>query len=119
MPRDLVNIVLAVTAVLLLAAGGGWLVDRARQPAAPPARSLASVPAGARRVTLQLSGMYCAKCASRIGTALRATPGVLACVVDAKHHRADVVCERGVADTSLVAAVPRAGRDYSATVVAR
>src|SRR5690348_1834031 len=119
MSRDLVNIALAIAAVLALAAGGAWLVDRARQPAPAPAQALAAVPAGGRQVTLELSGMYCAKCASRISRTLRATPGVLACVVDARRHRAQVVCEFGVADTTLTAAVLRAGRGYSATVVGR
>jgi copper chaperone CopZ len=127
MSRDPLNIALAIAAVLVLAAGGSWLVDRARRPdmrrVSPP--SLAALPAGARLVTLEVSGMMCANCASRVTSTLAATAGVRSCDVDPTVKRAWVVCDRGVADTTLVAAVAHAGTDtprgpeYSAKVVRR
>src|SRR5262249_23738383 len=65
MSRAPLNIALAIAAVLLLAAGGSWLVDRARAPA-PRTRLPATVPANARRVTLAVSGMMCARCSERV-----------------------------------------------------
>jgi len=124
--RDAPTIALAVAAVLLLTAGGAWLVDRARTGAAPRSaprsthpRALVGLPPGARRVTLELSGMYCPKCATRIGIALDVVPGVLSAEIDAKRARAHVVCDGSAADTSLVAAVARAGPGYAATVLRR
>jgi copper chaperone CopZ len=128
MSRVPLNIVVAVAAVLALAAGGAWLVDHARQPRGslaharhrpPPAE--AAVPAGARLVTLEVSGMMCTNCASRVTIALETTSGVRSCDVDPSASRAWVVCDRGVADTSLVAAVVGAGTgsEYAAKVVHR
>src|SRR5262249_57986113 len=102
MSRDPLNIALAIAAVLLLAAGGSWLVDGARAPA-PRTRLPATVPANARRVTLAVSGMMCARCSERVANQLETTSGVLACDVDAKAARAWVVCERGVGDSTLTA----------------
>ena len=127
MSRDPLNIALAVAAVLLLAAGGSWLVDHARYPAlrAGSRPVPAAVPAGARLVTLEVSGMMCANCASRVTSELEATTGVRSCDVDPAAKRAWVVCDRAVADTMLLAAVVRAGADgrgaseYGARVVRR
>jgi copper chaperone CopZ len=89
--------------------------------ASPPA----TVPAGARLVTLEVSGMMCANCASRVTNELTATAGVRSCDVDPTVKRAWVVCDRSVADTTLVAAVAHAGTDtrggpeYEAKVVRR
>jgi copper chaperone CopZ len=119
MSRDL-NIALAVAAVLLLAAGGSWLAL-----AASRARGLDKAdrddPTLARLVTLEVSGMMCANCASRVTSELAATSGVRACDVDPGAKRAWVVCDRGLADTSLVSAVARAGggSEYAARVVRR
>jgi copper chaperone CopZ len=121
MSRDPLNIALAVATVLLLAAGGSWLVDHARQPAGRARlRALPqAVPAGERLVTLEISGMTCANCASRVTGELEATSGVRSCDVDPVAKRAWVVCDRGLADTSLVSAVARAGggSEYAARVV--
>ena len=125
MSRDPLRIVVAVAAVLLLAAGGSWLVDHVRRPAlrtgsrTPPA----AVAADARLVTLEVSGMTCANCASRVTSRLEATAGVRTCGVDPAAKRAWVVCGRDVADTALVAAVERAGAraggasEYGARVI--
>jgi copper chaperone CopZ len=125
MSRDPLRIAFAVAAVLLLAAGGSWLVDRVRQPAlrAGPRVLPASVPADARLVTLEVSGLTCANCASRVTSRLAATTGVRSCSVDPAAKRAWVVCDRAVADTALVAAVARAGSraggasEYAARVI--
>jgi len=116
------KIALGIAAVLLLTAGGAWLVDRARAPAESRSthpRALVAMPAGARRVTLAVSGMYCPRCATRIGLALDVVPGVLSAEIDAGRRRAHVVCDASAADTSLTAAVARAGPGYSAIVLRR
>jgi len=123
MSRDSLKIVVAVAAVLLLAAAGSWLVDHARRPALRADARPASVPADARLVTLEVSGMTCANCASRVTSRLEATSGVRSCGVDPAASRAWVVCDRAVADTVLVAAVERAGSraggasEYAARVI--
>lgn len=114
------NVALAVLTVLLLAVGGPFLADRLRRPAGSPAtRALPAAQAGQKRVTLDVSGMFCANCASRVTRELEATPGVVACDVDVRAHRATVVCDRQLADTSLVTAVSRAGGEYRARVSSR
>ena len=115
--RDPLNIALAVMAVLLLAVGGPSLVHRLRRPAAIRATSTPPVvQPGQKRVTLEISGMYCANCASRVTQALEATRGVVAADVNVDSHRATVVCDRQLADTSLVGAVGRAGNEFAATI---
>lgn len=106
--------------MLLLAVGGSYLTESLRRPAAPRAGdTLPAVHAGQKRVTLEVSGMLCASCASRVTRELESTQGVVACEVDVDAQRATVVCERSVADTSLVGAVARADHDFTATVVRR
>jgi len=118
MSREAVPIALAVLTVLLLAAGGSLVTEHLRHPASAPAtRALPAVQAGQKRVTLEVSGMFCANCASRVTRALDATRGVVACDLDVQARRATVVCERQLADTSLVGAVARAGAEYRAQVV--
>jgi copper chaperone CopZ len=118
MSREAVHIALAVLTVLLLAAGGSLLAEHLRHPlASPAARVLPAAQAGQRRVTLEVSGMFCANCASRVTRALDATRGVVACNLDVQARRATVVCDRQLADTSLVGAVARAGGGFRAQVV--
>jgi len=145
MSRELLNIALAVAAVLLLAAGGAALVERARAPHVSRVAAPAAIPEGARLVTLEVSGITCANCASRITREVEATAGVRSCGMDLKPGRAFapaplsagapagavarlwVLCDRAIADTSLVAAVGRAGAGagsgsvfaYAARVVSR
>src|SRR5436190_10984988 len=107
--REPLNVALAIAAVLLVATGGAWLVDHARQPRAVRTAAPAVVPPDARLVTLEVSGMTCAKCASRITGTLAATAGVRSCGIDPPSRRAWVVCDRELADTALVAAVARSG----------
>ena len=117
MSRDPLTIALAVVAVLSLAVGGPYLVQRLRASAAHAvASALPGVQAGQKRVTLHLSGIRCANCASRITRELEATPGVVSAAVDVGADRATVVCERQLADTSLVLAVARAGKEFAASI---
>lgn len=118
MSRDALNIALAVVTVLLLAVGGPYLAQRLSRPL-PRAGTLPAVQVGQKRVTLEVSGMFCANCASRVTHELAATPGVVACTVDARAHRATVVCDRQLADTSLVRAVARAGGEFAASIARR
>ena len=115
--RDPLHIALAVATVLLLAAGGPWLVGRLRHPG-PLGRTAQAARPNEKRVTLHVSGMMCSACASRVADTLQSTPGVVNCDVDADASRAYVVCEHDVADTALVAAVARAGKEYAARIVA-
>ena len=116
MSRDPLNIALAVMAVLLLAVGGPYLVQHWPRPALPTTSTLPVVAAGQKRVTLEVSGMMCANCAARVTRELEATDGVVAADVDVDARRATVVCDRQLADTSLVGAVARAGNEFAATV---
>lgn len=118
MSRDSLNIVVAVLGVLLLATGGSVLMERMRSPAVARSAPVSAGP-GERRVTLAVAGMTCANCASRVTDELQGTPGVVACQVDPPAGRAVVVCAEGVEDSSLVHAVSRAGKSYTATILAR
>ena len=69
-------------------------------------------------MTLEVAGMTCAKCASRVTNQLQDTPGVVACDVDPPAGRAVVVCAADVDDSSLVQAVSRAGKGFTATILA-
>jgi copper chaperone CopZ len=113
--RDALNIALAVVTVLLLAVGGPYLAQRLSRPLAV-AGTLPVAQVGQKRVTLEVSGMFCANCASRVTRELEATRGVVACAVDVRAHRATVVCDRQLADTSLVGAVARAGSEFAASI---
>jgi copper chaperone CopZ len=118
MSRDPLNIVFAVLGVLLLAAGGSVLTERMRSPAAARMAPVSAGP-GERRVTLAVAGMMCRSCASRVTNQLQGTPGVVACDVDPPAGRAVVVCAADVDDSSLVQAVSRAGKGFTATILAR
>jgi copper chaperone CopZ len=102
-------------ALVLIAAGGPWLV-----------RELQSLPRGAltarssqRVVTLEVGGMHCSGCSSAVKRELARLDGVAAVDVRLPERRAYVVCERGVADTALTAAVSRAGPGFLASVVTK
>jgi Cu+-exporting ATPase len=120
MSRAPLQIALAVMTVLLIAVGGPHLVERLRRTTPFAAAGDTSViPYGHRRVALEVAGMSCATCASRVTERLQATPGVTACAVDPRAGRATVVCDKGVSDTTLVRAVTRASRAFTATIVGR
>ncbi|MBI1796176.1 MAG: heavy-metal-associated domain-containing protein [Candidatus Eisenbacteria bacterium] len=115
MRRDLFNIGALVTMVLVLAVGGPWL---AREVKSLPRQSLAAR-AGQRVVTLEVGGMTCSGCASAVQASLDQVPGVATTLVRLQQRRAYIVCDLGVPDTSLVAAVHRAGPGFLAAVAAR
>src|SRR5436309_1313530 len=96
----------------VLAAGGPWLVRQVR--------SLPSEAVGGRSdmrvVTLEVAGMTCDVCAASIRTRLSQVPGVGAADVRYREHRAYVVCARTVADSTLTAAVHRAGPGFLAAI---
>ena len=103
-------------AILLLAVGGPWLV---RQIASLPRPAALTARASQRAVTLEIGGMTCGGCAKSVTAQIEAVPGVTAVEVRLDQKRAYVVCEAGVADTALVAAVEGPGPAYRAAVVAR
>ena len=115
MRRDLINIGALVTMVLGLALGGPWLV---RQVKSLPGTALAAR-SDQRIVTLEVGGMTCSGCASAIEASLSDLPGVATVAVRLHQRRAYVVCDRAVADTSLLAAVHRAGPGFLAALAAR
>lgn len=66
-------------------------------------------------LTLQVSGMTCASCVTRVEKALLKVPGVSAASVNLATEKASVQLAAGVAPAALQAAVEKAG--YSAQVV--
>jgi copper chaperone CopZ len=115
MRRDFLNIAALVTMVLVLAIGGPWLVHEIRTL---PRHAIAAR-AGQRVVTLEVGGMTCSGCASAVQASIDQVPGVETVMVRLQQGRAYIVCDRGVADTTLVAAVHRAGPGFLAAVAAR
>src|SRR5258708_12572853 len=114
MKRDALNVVSAIVAVILLAAGGPWVVSQVRS--LPTSHALAA--RGRQRiVTLEVGGMTCAACAKAVQGQIAGTPGVSACEVRVKPQRPYLVSDPSVADTALVSAVHRAGPGFLAGVV--
>jgi copper chaperone CopZ len=94
--------------ILVLAMAVSWL---ARELAGGRRESLR-----ARHVTLEVAGMTCAHCAGLIRDEIASIPGVDTVEVRFEDRRAHVVCDPTVVDSSLTAAVHRAGRGYRAAV---
>lgn len=115
MHRDILNVLALAGAVLVLAVGGPVIV---RQLRTLPTGSLAAR-AGERIVTLEVAGMTCAGCATTLQTRLAAIEGVSTAAVRYPQRRAYVVCGPAVADTTLIAAVARAGPGFSAAIASR
>jgi copper chaperone CopZ len=115
MKRDILNAAALVAGVLILAVGAPLLVQQVRS--LPPG-SLAAR-GDQRVVTLEIAGMTCPGCAKTVQERLAGIPGVAAAAVRFEQRRAYVVCDPGVADTALVAAVGHAGSAFSAAVTAR
>jgi len=115
-PRDIWNVVAVVIGVVLLAVAGPWIVHQVRT--LPHAGALAAR-ADQRIVTLEVGGMTCKGCAGTVRGTLATVPGVTGVDVRFAQRRAYVVCEKGVADSSLTAAVSRAGPGFLATVAVR
>ena len=115
MKRDILNVGALVAGVLVLAVGGPVIV---RQVQSLPPTSLAAR-ADERIVTLEVAGMTCAGCASTVQARLAGIAGVSTATVRYPQRRAYVVCGSGVADTTLIAAIARAGPGFSAAVTSR
>jgi copper chaperone CopZ len=114
MQRDMLNIVGLVAGVLVLAIGGPLVVRQLRS--LPP--SLAAR-ADQRIVTLEVSGMTCAGCATTLQTRLGEVAGVSTAAVRYPQRRAYVVCDRTLLDSTLIAEVRRAGPGFGAAVTVR
>jgi len=115
MRREILNVVGLVAGVLVLAVGGPVIVQQLRTL---PAKTLAAR-ANERIVTLEVGGMTCSGCASSVQARLAGIAGVSTAAVRYAQRRAYVVCGREVADTTLVAAVVRAGPGFSAAITSR
>jgi len=109
------NGIALAAAVLLLAIGGPWLVRELRAPARPHALAAR---ADQRIVSLDVGGMTCAGCAAKVSGELASLPGVADVSVRLGQERAYVVCAKSVADSSLLAAIHRAGPGFLGTVAA-
>ncbi|MEO5619167.1 MAG: heavy metal-associated domain-containing protein [Candidatus Eisenbacteria bacterium] len=116
MKSDALNIAAIVVGVLLLAIGGPWLV---RELGSLPAPAALAARGNHRIVTLEVGGMTCEGCAGAVKGQLAGVSGVSAVDVRVTERRAYVVCQPNVADSSLTAAVRRAGRGFVASVGAR
>ncbi len=96
----------AVLAFIVIAAIGGvlWL----HRPA--PAAGV---------VVLEVGGMQCSSCVEKVHRELSKVPGVRKVDVDLTAQRAVVRTSGPVADSTLTAAVRRAGPEYLGLVVSR
>jgi copper chaperone CopZ len=114
MSRHSLNVVGIVATVLVLAVGGPLLVRELRT--LPDARALAGR-SGERIVTLEVGGMTCSGCAGKVQAEVAAIEGVSTVSVRLDQARAYVVCEPGVPDSALTAAIEGAGPAFIARVV--
>ena len=110
------NPLFAVVAVALLAVIGPWVFHEMRT--LPGAKPLAAR-SEQRVVTLEVNGMTCPACEASIRAELEDSPGVAACEVRRGQRRAYVVVNGSTPDSTLVAAVRRAGAGFWAQVVTR
>ena len=113
MKSEVLKTLALVTCVLVAAIGGPWLWSELST--LPGHRALAAR-AGQRIVTLEIGGMTCAGCATKVKSELAAVQGVSAVEVRLAQDKAFVVCPPSVDDTMLVAAVHRAGPGFGAFV---
>ena len=70
-------------------------------------------------VVLEVGGMQCSACVEKVHRELAKVPGVTRVDVDLTAQRAVVRTTRPVADSSLTAAVRRAGPEYLGLVLPR
>jgi len=116
MRREVLNTIAIVAGVMALGAGGPWLARELRD--LPRARTLASR-GDQRVVVLEVGGMTCGGCAAAVQSRLAQVPGVSTVDVRYKQRRAYVVCTKSVADTTLTAAVERAGPGFLGAIAER
>jgi copper chaperone CopZ len=107
------NVVALAAGVLVAALAGPWLAGEIRS--LPRGASLASR-ADQRVVSLDVGGMTCVACVAAVQGSLEQVRGVSTVDVRLREHRAFIVCDRGVPDSSLTAAVHRAGPGFLAAV---
>src|SRR5262245_29061157 len=113
MKSEALNTLVLVTCVLAVAIGGPWLWNQVRT--LPEHRALVAR-SGERVVTLEIGGMTCSGCAAKVKSELAAVEGVSAVEVRLAQDKAMVVCPPTVHDSTLVAAVHRAGPGFGAFV---
>lgn len=114
MRSQILTTAMLVVGVLALTVIGPWLWKEVRTL---PGRQALAARSGERIVTLEVSGMSCSGCATRVRDGLAALPGVSGVVVRHDQHRAYVICREGVADSALTAAVRGASVAFAASVV--
>ena len=113
MKSEVLNTLVLVACVLVAAIGGPWLWQQVRS--LPGHRALAAR-AGERIVTLEVGGMTCTGCATKVQGELAAVDGVSAVEVRLAQDKAFVVCSPSVEDTTLLSAIRRAGPGFAAFV---
>lgn len=77
-----------------------------------------AVPAQPESIQLQITGMSCASCATRVEKTLAAVPGVRAADVNLATEEASVRADPGVRADALATAIRQAGYDVATTEVA-
>ena len=100
-----------------LATEAATITSAGAPPAAAVAQAIvdAGYEVGHQDITLDIRGMTCASCVSRVEKALKTVPGVTAAEVNLATERATVhVLKSATSSAALVAAVTRAG--YEAAV---
>ena len=100
------NWIAIAVGLLVLAAGGPWLYAQLRSL---PGGGHLAARADQRIVTLEVTGMTCTACEAQIEGSLATIQGVSAATARHEQKRAYVVCDRSVADSTVVAAVRSAG----------
>ena len=115
MPTHRLNAVALGAGLLVLLIAGPWLVSEIRS--LPRGATLASR-ADQRVVSLDVGGMTCVACVSAVTGSLEQVHGVTTVDVRLHEHRAFIVCDRSVQDSTLTAAVHRAGPGFLAAVAA-
>ncbi len=113
MPSHRMNAVALAAGLLVAALAGPWLIREIRS--LPRAATTASR-ADQRVVSLDVGGMTCVACVAAVQGSLEQVRGVSAVDVRLAQHHAFVVCDRNVPDSTLTAAVHRAGPGFLAAV---
>jgi copper chaperone CopZ len=115
MKSEVLNTLILVVGVMAAAVGGPWLWQQIRTL---PGHHALAARAGERIVTLEVGGMTCNGCASKVRGELAAVDGVSAVEVRLAQDKAFVVCKPSVEDTTLLSAVRKAGPGFAAFVTA-
>src|SRR5439155_5645785 len=102
----------------ILAALIGGCRTLPRSPATVATRG-SYVQSTTRLVTVEVGGMVCEGCVAKVRHELSAVPGVERVEVSLSRQRAEVLCGASVADSTLTAAVRRAGPEYLGLIVHR